>query len=249
MSSSVLNRVFFFSNVTGRIAAFKPSINTLIETNSHISHQGCCKISLQLTKKKTIGKQIPQQFSLVSASQTLQFCLGGKSTKEIIATFLTVMVSRGNWVVLTWNYCVMWYYKVSFGFVNTILMRSIFWFWRSQWCRIPQYILYQKPGFVNELRTVRICCPGEKEMETTIDRFYVESHRLAYKGRRNLLIANYILHNSLTSSNLHFATQDFRWFEFRVLMNKKTAPLEGLRSNISNQFQNRWLIAGNWKQN
>ena len=126
MSSSVLNRVFFFSNVTGRIAAFKPSINTLIETNSHISHKGCFKISLQLTKKKTIGKQIPQQFSLVSASQTLQFCLGGKSTKEIIATFLTVMVSRGNWVVLTWNYCVMWYYKVSFGFVNTVLMRSIY---------------------------------------------------------------------------------------------------------------------------
>ena len=80
-------------------------------------------------------------------------------------------------------------------------------------------------------------------------RFYVESQWLAYKGRRSLFIANYILHNSLTSSNLHFATQDFRWFEFRVLMNKKTAPLEGLRSNISNQFQTRWLIVGNWKQN
>ena len=86
-------------------------------------------------------------------------------------------------------------------------------------------------------------------METTIDRFYVESHWLAYKGRRNLFIANYILHDSLTSSNLHFATQDFRWLEFRVLMNKKTSPLEGLRSDISNQFQNRSLIAGNWKQN
>ena len=76
-------------------------------------------------------------------------------------------------------------------------------------------------------------------METTIDRFYVESHRWhIIKGRRNLIIANYILHNSLTSSNLHFATQDSRWFEFRVLMNKKTAPLEGLRSNISKSVPN-----------
>ena len=54
---------------------------------------------------------------------------------------------------------------------------------------------------------------------------------------------------TLWHSNLHFATQDFRWFEFRVLMNKKTAPLEGLRSTISNQFQPRWLIVGNWKHN
>ena len=98
-------------------------INTLFDENSHISRKGCFKISLKVTKKKTIGKQLPQQLSLVSVSQTLQFRLGGKSTstKEIIASFVTVMVSRGNLVVLTLNYCVMWYYEVSFGIVNTVL--------------------------------------------------------------------------------------------------------------------------------
>ena len=114
----------------------------------------------------------------------------------------------------------------------------------------PLKMLYRMPGFMNELwKIVRVCFPKEKNMRLQYYRFYVESHWLAYKGRRNLFIANYILHDSLTSSNLHFATQDFRWLEFRVLMNKKTAPLEGLRSDISNQFQNRSLIAGNWKQN
>ena len=114
----------------------------------------------------------------------------------------------------------------------------------------PLKMLYRMPGFINELwKIVRVCFPKEKNMRLQYYRFYVESHWLAYKGRRNLFIANYILHDSLTSSNLHFATQDFRWLEFRVLMNKKSAPLEGLRSDISNQFQNRSLIAGNWKQN
>ena len=102
------------------IARFSHWINTLFDENSHISRKGCFKIPLKVTKKKSVGKQLPQQLSLVSVNQ---FRLGGKSTstKEIIASFLTVMVSRGNLVVLTLNYCVMWYYEVSFGTVNTVL--------------------------------------------------------------------------------------------------------------------------------
>ena len=103
----------------------------------------------------------------------------------------------------------------------------------------PLKMLYRMPGFMMRYEKSSGSAFQRKRIwKFQYYRFYVESQWLAYKSRRNLFIVNYILHDSLTSSNLHFATQDFRRLEFRVLMNKKTAPLDGHLESVPKSIIN-----------